>query len=146
MWLLRYVPDTGAHLSSVHIMSMYMQIGLQSGMCVRCLGGELHLEMLVLGRTAAEVLGRWSFVITTSPMSHPVMHRMSIDRAHHEEALCEDGMTGACRGAEMWRGRLEACMLLLHHWAFRTSEKLWRSALSLGGKNARQHGVSPCSP
>ena len=106
---------------------------------MRCLGGELHLEVLVLGHTAAEVLERWSFIITTSPMSHLAMHRMSIDRARHEKAVGEDGVTRACRGAEMWRGRLEACMLLLHHWAFPSgeNEKLWRSTLSLGGKNAR---------
>jgi len=64
-------------------------------MVMRCLGGELHLEVLVLGRTAAEVLERWSFVIITSPMSHLAMHRMSIDRAHHEKALGEDGMSVA---------------------------------------------------
>ena len=70
-------------------------------MIMRFLGGELHLEVFVLGRTAAEVLGRWSFVITTSPMSHSAMYRMTIDRTHHEKALGEDGMSVACLVLEL---------------------------------------------
>jgi len=70
-------------------------------MVMRCLGGELHLEVFVLGHTAAEVLERWSFIITTSPMSHLAMHRMSIDRTHHEKALGENRMSVACLVLEL---------------------------------------------
>ncbi len=82
-------------------------------MCARWLGGELRVEVCVLGHSAAELLGRWSFDIRSSPMNHSAMDRMLTDRLYCEQAVREDGVTRAYRGAEIRGGELVTCMSLL---------------------------------
>ena len=112
--LQRYVPDIGVHPSLGRSMYTTIQTMLESFMCARWLGGELHVEVCVLGHSAADLLERWSFDIRSSPMSHPAMNCMSADRAYCVRGVGEDGVTRACRGAEIRGGELVTCMSLLH--------------------------------
>ncbi len=82
-------------------------------MCARWLGGELHVEVCVLGHSAVDLLERWSFDIRSSTMSHPAMNCMSADRADCVRGVGEGGVTRACRGADVRGGELLACMSLL---------------------------------
>ena len=118
-------------------------------MCARWLGGELRVEVCVLGNSASDLLERWSFDITSSPVSHTANNCAFTDRHLCAQGVGEDGVTRACRGAEIRGGELVTCISLLHPLAFFTvlaKRELWRAALSLGGRIARQHGVPLCSP
>jgi hypothetical protein len=100
-------------------------------MYVRPLGGELHVEVFVLGHSVVDLLGRWSFDIRSAPMSHPAMNCMSTDRKEGEQGVREDGVTRECLRIEIRGGERVTCMTFLHPLAFFKERELWRSALSL---------------